>query len=103
MSTSENGHVTLRTATAADAAEVTRLATIDSASVPSGPLLLAEVDGELRAALSIADGGVIADPFVPTANLVELLRTRIRTPRRARHRRNRRGFSPTARTQIGNS
>lgn len=53
-----------------------RLASIDSAPVPSGPLLLAEVDGELRAALAVTDGGVIADPFVPTSTLVELLRVR---------------------------
>jgi hypothetical protein len=53
-----------------------RLAGLDSASVPSSPLLLAEVDGELRAALSLADGAAIADPFHRTATLVSLLTVR---------------------------
>ena len=37
-------------------------------------MLLAEIDGELRAALSLSDGSAIADPFFPTADVVELLR-----------------------------
>ncbi|HUA06060.1 MAG TPA: hypothetical protein VMB27_19285 [Solirubrobacteraceae bacterium] len=52
------------------------LAGLDSASVPAEPLLLAEVGGELRAALSLHDGAVIADPFHRTAQLVTLLQTR---------------------------
>jgi hypothetical protein len=79
MSTSTASHVTLRGSTAEDSAEIARLATIDSAPVPTGPLLLAEVDGQLQAALAIADGSVIADPFVPTSGLVGLLRERSRT------------------------
>jgi hypothetical protein len=86
--------VTLRRSTSDDAVEIARLATIDSAPVPAGPLLLAEVDGELRAALGLTDDGLIADPFVPTAGLVELLRVGKRTisgagrpkPRRGRGR-----------------
>ncbi|MGI8863693.1 MAG: hypothetical protein ACR2JH_04720 [Solirubrobacteraceae bacterium] len=51
------------------------LAALDSASgVPKGALLLAEVDGELRAALSVRSHTVIADPFFPTLELVALLR-----------------------------
>jgi len=53
-----------------------RLAGLDSASVPAEPLLLAEVGGELHAALSLRDGAVIADPFHRTAQLVSLLQTR---------------------------
>ena len=53
-----------------------RLAGLDSSSVPTEPLLLAEVGGELHAALSLRDGAVIADPFQRTAQLVTLLRTR---------------------------
>jgi hypothetical protein len=37
--------------------------------------LLAEVGGEVRAALSLSDGVVVADPFHPTAALAVLLRT----------------------------
>jgi hypothetical protein len=51
------------------------------------PVLLGEVGGELRAALSLADGAVVADPFHHTVALVELLRARAKqlsgvTPRR---------------------
>ena len=42
-----------------------RLAALDSAAgVPAGPLLLAEVDGELRAALSLSDGHVDRRPVL---------------------------------------
>ena len=56
-------------------------------------MLVGEIDGELRAALSLTDGSAIADPFFPTADIVELLRvhataisrwgtrTRLRQPR----------------------
>jgi hypothetical protein len=66
--------ITIRTAYADDATAVARLAALDSAPVPTGRLLAAEVDGELRAVLSLATGAVIADPFAPTADLVALLR-----------------------------
>ena len=45
---------------------------------PAGRVLVAEVDGELLAAISLDDGAVVADPFEPTAALVELLRARAR-------------------------
>ena len=67
--------IMIRPAYADDRAALARLAALDSSAVPAGPLLLAEVDDELRAALSITDGLVIADPFFPTLDLVELLRT----------------------------
>jgi hypothetical protein len=59
-----------------DQRALTRLAGLDSASVPRSPLLLAEVGGELRAAVSLADGAAIADPFHRTASLLALLRMR---------------------------
>lgn len=55
---------------------IARLAQLDSAPVPSPPLLVAEIGGELRAAMSLADGAVVADPFHPTRELVELLELR---------------------------
>jgi hypothetical protein len=67
--------ITIRPAYADDAPSLHRLAVLDSAAgVPLGTLLLAECDGELRAALSLSDGSVIADPFHPTADIVALLR-----------------------------
>lgn len=66
---------TLRHATASDAGALRDLAALDSAPVLDGPILVAEEAGEIRAALSLADGRAIADPFHHTASLVALLRT----------------------------
>ena len=52
---------------------VLRIAALDSARVPTSPLLVAEVDGQVRAVRSIHRSESIADPFFPTADLVELL------------------------------
>ena len=74
-----SGHadsVTIRDAFPDDALALVRLAALDSSEVPPQPLLVAEMDGELRAALSMSDRTVIADPFHRTAAAVQLLRTR---------------------------
>ncbi len=68
--------VTLRYAAAADAGALRRLAELDSATAPELPVLLAEVDGRLRAALPLDGGAPIADPFHRGLELIELLRTR---------------------------
>jgi len=68
--------ITLRLACPDDAAAVARLAALDSRRVPTGQLLLAEIDGEPWAAIALATRLVIADPFRPTAALVDLLRRR---------------------------
>jgi hypothetical protein len=68
--------ITIRYAVADDALALGRLATVDSRPMPAQPILVAEVDGELRAALSMVDGAVIADPFHRTAPLAELLAAR---------------------------
>jgi hypothetical protein len=59
-----------------DERALARLAGLDSAAVPDEPLLVAEVGGQLRAALSLRDSAVIADPFRHTAQLVTLLQMR---------------------------
>jgi hypothetical protein len=62
-------------ATDDDERSLHRLAALDSTPVaPAPPLLVAEVEGELKAALSLSDGGTIADPFYASAELVSLLR-----------------------------
>jgi hypothetical protein len=66
--------VTLRLATADDGAALARLAQLDSRQLPAGPLLVAERGGRIEAALSLARGESLADPFRRTAELVELLR-----------------------------
>jgi predicted ATP-grasp superfamily ATP-dependent carboligase len=67
--------VLIRHAGPSDAGAIARLAALDSAPTPGGELIVAEVDGELRAALRVDDRTVIADPFAPTAELVVLLET----------------------------
>lgn len=80
--------VTIRPGYADDHLALVRLAALDSAAIPAAPLLVAELDGELSAALSLADGASIADPFRPTADIVALLRAHAaaatRTPRTRR-------------------
>jgi len=68
--------LTIRIAYPDDRAALERLATLDARPLPSEPLLLAEVDGELWAAVSLADGGAVADPFRPSGALVGLLHAR---------------------------
>ena len=53
--------------TAADLAALDRLAVLDSASPPTGDVLLAEVGDELWAAVAVDTGAAIADPFRPSA------------------------------------
>jgi hypothetical protein len=53
-----------------------RLAQLDSARPLPAPRLLALVDGQPLAAISLRDRAVIADPFAHTAHLVALLRER---------------------------
>jgi hypothetical protein len=56
---------------------IERLAQLDSARRPSGPVLAAAVGGEPAAALPLDGGPAIADPFQPTAGLVSLLELRL--------------------------
>jgi hypothetical protein len=67
----------IRIATAADEPALRRLAEIDSQDpLTAGPILVGEVDGKPQAAYSLADGRVVANPFVPTAHLLAHLRMR---------------------------
>jgi len=74
--TDQTAGVTIRPAYADDDVAVRRLAALDSAPIPKQPLLLAEADGRLLAAVSLRNGAVIADPFEPTADVVALLELR---------------------------
>ncbi len=66
--------ITIRQATSADAFTLRRLAALDDRPALRGEVLLAEQAGDVRAALSLEDGNAIANPFAPTAALVEMLR-----------------------------
>ena len=66
----------IRLATQADQVPLTRLAQLDSAPPLEGRVVLVEADGRIRVALALADGRGIADPFFPTAEMLDLLETR---------------------------
>lgn len=69
--------LTIRLAVRADGTALGRLSQLDSAPAPKPvPMLVAEVGGELRAALPLDGGRAIADPFRPTAELVAILAER---------------------------
>ena len=68
--------VTMRVAGPGDEAALQRLAALDSQRAPEGDVLVAEVGGELRAAVDVESGAAIADPFRPTSDVVSLLRER---------------------------
>ena len=71
--------VTLRLSGPADEVAIARLAERDSRAAPAAPRLVAERRGRLEAAISLTSGEAVADPFVRTAELLELLR-RARSP-----------------------
>jgi hypothetical protein len=82
----------------ADRLALAMLAERDSGGRLEGPVLAAEVEGSVLAAISLSDGSVLADPFSRTAELRSLLelraaqlRRRNRRPRAlaSRHRRGR--------------
>ena len=85
--------ISIRAATHGDGPALARLAALDSAPVPFGPVLLAEVDGRPQAALSINEDRVIGDPFTRTAELVELLRVHARGIAARAERHEPRGFA----------
>ena len=66
--------ITIRQATSSDAFALRRLAALDDRAALHGDVLIAEQAGEIRAALSVEDDRTVANPFAPTATLVELLR-----------------------------
>jgi hypothetical protein len=68
--------VALRMAERDEAPAVRRLAALDDARALEGPVLLAVMDGEPVAAMSLLDRRVVANPFMPTRDLVQLLRVR---------------------------
>jgi hypothetical protein len=72
----EEDTLVIRRARPADSKPLERLAQLDSSLPLDGPLLLAEVAGEIRAARSLATGETIADPFQRTYHLRALLSAR---------------------------
>ena len=99
---------TVRALHEADRPAIERLAGRDTATMPAGDALGAEINGELVAAISLTDGSVIADPFRPTTSAIELLRLRaeqlgVSGNRRRLPRLRRRGAVPRARGALAGS
>jgi hypothetical protein len=87
MTAKDKSTVALRVAHPDESNLVRRLADLDDAPMLDGGVLLALVDGRAVAALSLTDGRIVADPFVPTAEAVALLTLRasqLCTPRARR-------------------
>jgi hypothetical protein len=82
-SRSDMSDIRIRTADQLDSTALWRLAALDSRVPPKGQTLIAEVDGELVAALSVDGGNGIADPFRRTAASLDLLELRARQLRHA--------------------
>ena len=72
------GSIVIRTSRTGDETALARLAALDDRVLADGPFLLAESGGRLVAALPLDGGDPIADPFLPTAEVSELLRLRAR-------------------------
>jgi hypothetical protein len=82
--------VAIRRAHDGDVPRLHDLAELDSCRPLEGPALVAVVEGVIWAALGLDDDRVVADPFLPTAAAVELLRLRVRQLRAAAGRPRRR-------------
>jgi hypothetical protein len=70
--------VTIRRTTPDDRTGLDRLAQLEGRIAPGGPALVAEVDDRILAARWTSEDVTLADPFVPTGELVSLLDTRAR-------------------------
>src|SRR5688572_8947597 len=80
----ETAEITIRAARAEDRAELARVAARDTHELPQRKLLVANVGSNDRAAISLDDGTIIADPFHRTADLVAMLKIRAGAVGRAR-------------------
>lgn len=107
QTTKTDSQITIRRLdlTAEDRDALAKLAAVDSRAPLGGPVLGAEVDGELLAAISIDGGELIANPFRRTSELGALLRARVEQLREEGPRRRRRRDRPRgrARAALGGS
>ena len=74
--TLEPESITIRPLRADDVPAVERLAEFEDRPVPAGPLLLAEVEGTVEAAIGLGGGETVANPFSESAGAVSLLHVR---------------------------
>lgn len=60
-----------------EAATVRQIALLDSTRPLQGEVMVAEVEGRIVAAVSLTDGRVVADPFVPSGPAAGMLRDHV--------------------------
>jgi hypothetical protein len=68
--------ITIRPVQAGDEPAVELLAQLEERPVPRGPLLLAEVEGSVEAAIDVETRETVANPFSGSAGAVSLLHVR---------------------------
>jgi hypothetical protein len=93
--------ITLRHSAHGDRERVLELAQLDGRPAPTGDLLLAEVGGNLWAAVGIEDGAAVSDPFEPAGEVVWLLQMRAEQERAMRAPGSLMGRLMTVRQQAG--
>lgn len=76
MTSTHNFTLALRIADPDDQRTLRRLASLDDSRPLEGDALIALIDGEAVAAISLDDGRTVANPFVPTSDAVALLELR---------------------------
>ena len=72
----ERSEIAIRSARPGDLAAIRRLAHLVDHTMPADPVLVAESDGAVVAALSTSSGEIVTDPFRATGDLVALLQLR---------------------------
>jgi len=75
--------VTIRRASTRDAAQLAELAAMSERRIPTGVILVAEVEDELVAAVPLDGGPPLSDISRPTADVIQLLELRSNQLRRA--------------------
>jgi hypothetical protein len=78
----EHAALLIRPASPDDEPAIARLSALDEHDLPRGERLIGELGGRIVAALDVRSGDAVADPFVPTTGLVELLGLRAAQVRR---------------------
>jgi hypothetical protein len=73
METTGSPNISIRLASEADRSTLIQLAALDSAAAPHGPVLVADLGGEIVAARPLNGKRGIADPFRPSADVSDLL------------------------------
>jgi hypothetical protein len=68
--------ILVRHAAARDERRIRVLARLDDRRLPGGPFIVAELGGEIVAAMSLKTRAVVADPFRRTSDATDLLRLR---------------------------